>query len=358
MSDSTIPDITLPNGIVVPADVVRQFLWGGRHAGVEWARAIPDVLKAWCARESVTLSEELPAMSMNLVFFGTSETHGPVVIKASPPHPEAVAELEALRHHDDPAIIRVIRADPDISIMMQRRVLPGTTLKSAIDAGELSEREAVDIGASLMRRYWIEPPPDVPFIDLKSWFKALYAYRASYPNGGGPIPHRHLELAIRQADELLETPRDEVTLHGDIHHYNILRDGEHGWTLIDPKGLVGERGYDIGTWLLNPMGFDRRTDVAEMTEYRLNRFSELLGIERHRLWQWAMAHAVLSDCWNLEGVGTKDAHLHAEATAAALAAHAGSGILSGARLACDPGQCPHPLHSLGQHIDRLLDLVH
>lgn len=320
MTDAAIPDITLPNGNVIPADTVRQFLWGGRENGVEWARNVPDLLQYWCARWGITLTDELPVLAMNLVLFGTSEEHGPVVIKTSPPHREVTAEVDALRHHHDPAVVELLHAETDVSIMVQRRVQPGTTLKSAIDASELTEEAAVDVAAAMMQRYWIEPPPNATFIDLPSWFRALYAYRASYPNGDGPIPHHHLELAIRQADELLETQKDLVMLHGDIHHYNILRDEEHGWTLIDPKGLVGERGYDIGTWLLNPIHFDRRPDVAGMTEYRLNRFSELLGIQRKRLWQWAMAHAVLSDCWNVEGVGTADAHLHAQATAAALAA--------------------------------------
>jgi streptomycin 6-kinase len=317
---SPIPDIVLPHGVTIPGSTVRQFLWGDLHDGIAWARTIPDVLRDWCDWERVTLSAEIPVLSMNLVLFGESERHGPVVLKASPPHPEVTAEIDALRHHSDPAIVGLIRAEPGISIMMQRRILPGTTLKDAIDAGELSERDAVEVGASLMQRYWVEPSADAGFITLDYWFRALYDYRASYPAGGGPIPHDHVLLAIRQADELLETQTELVTLHGDVHHYNILRDGDHGWTLIDPKGLVGERGYDIGTWLLNPIGFDRRPDVAEMTEYRLNRFSKLLGIERSRLWKWAMAHAVLSDCWNVEGVGTADAHLHAHATAAALAA--------------------------------------
>jgi streptomycin 6-kinase len=315
-----VPDIVLPNGITIPGSTVRQFLWGDRDAGIAWARTIPDVLRDWCERERVTLSAEIPFLSMNLVLFGVSEQHGPVVLKASPPHPEVSAEIDALRHHSDPAIVGLIRAEPEISIMMQRRIVPGTTLKDAIEAGELSERDAVEVGASLMQRFWVEPSADAGFIALDNWFRALYDYRATYPNGGGPIPHDHVLLAIRQADELLATQHELVTLHGDVHHYNTLRDEDHGWTLIDPKGLVGERGYDIGTWLLNPIHFDRRPDVAEMTEYRLSRFSELLGIDRTRLWKWAMAHAVLSDCWNVEGVGTADAHLHAHATATALAA--------------------------------------
>lgn len=320
MTSARVPDIALPNGNTIPAETVRQFLWGGRENGIPWARRIPDVLRDWCEREQVTLSPETPMLSMNLVLFGTSERHGPVVLKVSPPHPEVKVEIDALRHHADPAVVGLIRAEPQISIMMLRRITPGTTLKDAIDAGELDERDAVEVGASMMQRYWVEPAPKAEFITLDYWFRALYDYRATYPDGGGPIPHGHVELAIGQADELLATQRDVVTLHGDLHHYNILRDEVHGWTIIDPKGLVGERGYDIGTWLLNPIGFDRRPDVAEMTRYRLDRFSGLLGIDRRRLWQWAMAHAVLSDCWNVEGVGTADAHLHAHATAAALAA--------------------------------------
>ena len=54
------------------------------------------------------------------------------------------------------------------------------------------------------------------------------------------------------AETLLSSPKDELLLHGDIHHGNILDFGERGWLAIDPKGLFGERGYDDANLFFNP----------------------------------------------------------------------------------------------------------
>lgn len=318
MTKLDVPDLRLPNGVTINSSTLEGFLWAGREAGVRWLEGLPDVLAAWCDRWEITLDRELPTHSMNLVLFGTSARFGPIVIKTSPPHEEITAEIDALRVHESPQIVDVIDADPDVSIMLLRRILPGTTLRSEVESGRLNERDAAGIATELMLQYWVEPPSNAKFLDLPRWFQSLYAYYEAFPNGGGRLPHYHVELAMYHGDTLLASQAERVTLHGDLHHDNILLDKERGWTIIDPKGLIGERGYDIGTWMLNPPGVDRRKDLVRLTNDRLDWFSDLLEIERHRLWQWAMAHAVLSDCWNLEGTGTRDAYLHANAIAEVL----------------------------------------
>jgi streptomycin 6-kinase len=312
-----IPSLRLPNGIDVPANTVAGFLWAGREAGLAWIETLPDVLGDWLARWEITLDTQLPNHSMNLVVFGHSGIHGPIVIKTSPPHEEITAEIDALRAHHSSKIVQVIDADPSVSIMLQRRILPGETLRSHVESGRLTERDAAGIAARLMREYWVEPSANSQVFHLDRWFRALYAYRDCYPHGGGRLEHRNVELAIRQANELLASQRDVLTLHGDLHHDNILLDKEHGWTIIDPKGLVGERGYDIGQWMLNPVGVDRNPDLAQLTGARLDWFADLLEIDRYRLWQWAMVQTVLSDCWNLES--SEDADLHAQPIASILA---------------------------------------
>ena len=42
-------------------------------------------------------------------------------------------------------------------------------------------------------------------------------------------------------------------LHGDLQHYNVLRDEVRGWLAIDPKGVVAELEYEIGSILRNPV---------------------------------------------------------------------------------------------------------
>ena len=43
-----------------------------------------------------------------------------------------------------------------------------------------------------------------------------------------------------------------MLLHGDLHHDNILTATREPYLAIDPKGLVGNRAYDVTAAMLNP----------------------------------------------------------------------------------------------------------
>ena len=44
---------------------------------------------------------------------------------------------------------------------------------------------------------------------------------------------------------LADAARGRASLHGDLHHDNVLDFGPRGWLAIDPHGLLGERGFDF-----------------------------------------------------------------------------------------------------------------
>ena len=76
---------------------------------------------------------------------------------------------------------------------------------------------------------------------------------------------RYLESDDQQiAGDLVKEARDlfqhleksqsaKMFLHGDLQHYNVLRDEVRGWLAIDPKGVVAELEYEIGSILRNPV---------------------------------------------------------------------------------------------------------
>jgi streptomycin 6-kinase len=102
------------------------------------------------------------------------------------------------------------------------------------------------------------------------------------------------------ADGLLQAPRDVVVLHGDIHihHRNVLDFDARGWLAIDPKRVVGERGFDYANLFCNP---ELETVRAPGRLARqLDVVAEAAGLERERLLQWIMAYAGLSAAWFLE----------------------------------------------------------
>ena len=114
---------------------------------------------------------------------------------------------------------------------------------------------------------------------------------------------------------LLAAPQEEVVLHGDIHHDNILDFGARGWLAIDPKGLRGERGFDFANIFCNP---DRATALAPgRLAQRATLIAEAAGLKRKRLLQWVLAWAGLSAAWILSERLTPQVDLSVAAEAAA-----------------------------------------
>lgn len=137
------------------------------------------------------------------------------------------------------------------------------------------------------------PPP--PLVDLQEWFRDLENRASHY---GGPLL-RPAEVARK----LLAEPREEVVLHGDIHHDNVLDFGERGWLAIDPKGLWGERAFDYANIFCNPDLACAEPPVAvrpDIFRHRLDVVVECSGLNRHRLLEWIIAWTGLSAVWFLD----------------------------------------------------------
>ena len=101
------------------------------------------------------------------------------------------------------------------------------------------------------------------------------------------------------ARRLLANQRDIRPLHGDIHHGNIHRSAR-GWLAIDPKGLIGDRAYDIANLFYNPLGRqDLRTDLG-----RIGFIAAAFGARFDRdpadVLAWAFADMCLNASWHLE----------------------------------------------------------
>jgi streptomycin 6-kinase len=104
----------------------------------------------------------------------------------------------------------------------------------------------------------------------------------------------------------LEIGREWMT-HGDFHHHNILRHGDR-FVAIDPKPYLGDREYDLFSFLRNPIAL-RMTD-REQTERRIAAFVAA-GLDDYKIRAWtvirgaylglepaeaALARALLRNC--------------------------------------------------------------
>jgi streptomycin 6-kinase len=138
-----------------------------------------------------------------------------------------------------------------------------------------------------------ERVPPATIVPLSRWFRAL---EPAASREGGILRHGAVT-----AQMLLAMPREQVVLHGDIHHENILDGGVRGWIAIDPKGLFGERAFDYTNIFLNP-------DLAfAASPGRLRAQAQIVAVEARiglqRLLQWVLAYACLSASWTIEDRG-------------------------------------------------------
>jgi len=294
--------ISVGPGIVVPELLVNRFrrFHGGKRAN-DWLAALPSRIDEWCARWEIELEHRIPPLTYNLVLFGASRRAGEVVLKMSPPWFEALAELEALEQAAGDGMVRLIDADPDFSLMMLERVRPGVELK---DAG-LSDEECTKIAASVMLRFWRRPARATNLITLESWSRALLDYSPSRRPALPEIPANLVHTAQELGRDLLATQSEPMLLHGDVHHQNILSSEGNGWTTIDPKGLVGDRGFEVGTWMRNPWGATK-DELLTLSDRRLDQLADLLDYDRRRLADWTVFFSVLSLCWTLEDDAPED----------------------------------------------------
>ncbi len=239
--------------------------WPGE--GPAFLAQLPDLIREYEARWDIRALPPFP-LSYNYVAPAVTTGGEEVVLKLGVPNPELTAEIEALRLYDGRGAARLIAAEPERGALLLERVRPGDPLAALPD-----DDAATLIAAEMMAQVWRPLPPAHPFPDLRRWTRALI-HATERPRPAGPLPPALLDRAKAALDELLAAPEEPVLIHGDFHHYNVLR-AERAppervpWLVIDPKGVAAERGFEVGPLLYNPFpDLFALPDLARITAAR------------------------------------------------------------------------------------------
>ena len=224
------------------------------------ARAVAECRERWALTPDGALPHRFGHVETVRMRDGT-----PAVLKLDPE-----LRADALEWFSGHGGVRVLAIDRERGAALMERVSPGTRL---VDSG-LDDEAATAAAAGVMAAIW--RPAGGAFPHVREWGESL---------GGRPG-------AVFA--ELCDSMGEEVVLHGDLHHENILRADERGWVAIDPKGVVGEREYETGALMRNPIPVmhERRT-----FERRADQLAEALGLDGARIRAWAWAQAHLAAVW-------------------------------------------------------------
>jgi streptomycin 6-kinase len=205
------------------------------------------------------------------------------------------AERDALRHYAALPAVPGVRAvelcgwDDDLGLLELERV----------DGFELGEgwpdrQDDAELTANLartMRALWAGPVIAGEWRDLATWMQALDQPAAGIDAG--------LLARARDLGAELREGAAPVVLHGDFHHENVLREPDGSLVVIDPKGILGARGFDVGALLWNPI--DEVLEHPQVMPVRLSVLAAELNLDRAEVRAWGWVAAVLSAAWEVEG---------------------------------------------------------
>lgn len=271
--------------LVIPFGLRKNMLDMHGEAGEAWLNNLPYLLKHYEKEWQCELGDCFGDASFNYVAPARLLDGSIAVLKCGIHSATFDHEVAALQHFNAQGAVKLIQVDKVKSIMLLEHIEPGTLLENYPD-----EEQATVFAVEVIKKLHHPVKGQSNFPSLRDWFKGLYGDTS-------PVPKAILTRAQAISAELLNSMGDQVLLHGDLHYANILLSHKRGWLAIDPKGVVGEREYEISLPRLNDK-INKKILIRH-----LERFIEVSGFDKQRVMDWMFAKAVLAACWSYEDNG-------------------------------------------------------
>jgi streptomycin 6-kinase len=219
----------------------------------------------------------------------------PLVLKLLPEGEDEWRSSEVLAHWNGEGAVRLIDQAPGAVLI--ERAMPGNDLSALVQASD--DETATDILCEVMARLNRPSPADATFRTIADWGRGFARNRPAAIAAG--MDAAIIDRGERLFQQLCATQGPPVVLHGDLHHYNVIRDSARGWLAIDPKGVLGEAAYEVGAMLRNPIANPELFADPAIIERRARQICARLGYDYGRVIGWCFSQWVLSVLWAVEG---------------------------------------------------------
>ena len=251
---------------------------------------------AFPARWRVSAPELIVETFSSRIWKVRREDGSPAIVKALKPFDDVADELRGehyLAWRRGEGSVRLLGRDGHSMLL---EYAGETLLRQVLD--EQGDNAATAIAADLLAKLFSPSkhpfPPELQ--PLRERFSSLFRKAATDRDAGnGTI---YVKAAII-ADRLLANPHDIRPLHGDLHHDNILH-GPRGWLAIDPKGVIGDPGFDAANMFYNPLDRDGLCLDPERIAYMAEVFAGTLAQTPPAILDHAIAYGCLSASWHHE----------------------------------------------------------
>jgi streptomycin 6-kinase len=282
--------------ITIPETLKQTVLSVHGEAGKRWLKLLPSFLQSLVKQLNCTIEKSCANLSFNFVALVILEDGNKAVLKCGVPDKEFTTEINVLQCYAGEGAVKLLAADAKKGWLLEERCVPGKNLLSLQD-----DEKATTIALNLMQQLWRPLHSPAKFPTLAKWLHGLDKLQKYARANPEVFPKQLIDFALGANKELLASSGEQVLLHGDLHHFNILSSARNSWLAIDPKGVIGEKEYEVCALMRNPGPYLLTTmNTKKVLLRRLDQVVEHLGFERERILLWSIVNAVLVAWWCIE----------------------------------------------------------
>lgn len=274
------------------------------EVGKKWLNELGDMTKKVVDTWALTNLSPLPGLSFNYVFKAKCLSHHKnVVIKIGIDSSDMKREAAALSHFSGRSCVKCLAFDSDLCALMLEEISPGTTLA---DLYPKEDEKALSHFLSLLETLHAcstAPKPNI-FPTMTDWLRELDIKNQD------KTTHQLFEKARGLSRELIQESTKMFLLHGDLHHDNCLKNKDHSYLAIDPKGVIGDPLFELGAFLINPLDIKllSESSLKSLTTKRLEQMHSTLATDLKKIKAWSFVRVMLAAAWSLSSKEKTNEH--------------------------------------------------
>jgi len=260
--------------------------------GKTWIASLPNAVQILA--DYWKLSDIVPVdnMSFHYVAKAMRDSKQSVVLKIGFDAGVTAAEKCALIYFDGDASVRLIDYNEKYNALLLEQAIPGVSLKSLYpDNDKFAVDCYIDTAQRLLNKTLINRHG---FRHISDWLKILDEFKSD------KLPEYLLKKAVYLKNALLASMGEERLLHGDLHHDNVLKNGD-SWFAIDPKGIIGEPEFEIAAFdFIDSTELDNNLEAKNLFHNRIEMVAARSNLSAERIRDWVLVRLVLSAAWYIE----------------------------------------------------------
>ncbi|MCW6653801.1 aminoglycoside phosphotransferase family protein [Aerococcaceae bacterium NML210727] len=295
---------------LIPKDVVKK-LTTLDVEGIKWKDNLNALIKGIEKEWNISLDRVIEGGSEAFVARCTLSNGTKCIVKIFIPQLSGnsvfVQQVEAYKVANGYGYAKLFKYD------IERKVMLLECLGLSMCELTYSTQEQIKIICSLLKETWITIDENYclkPMRELIQWFREFII--DTWEKTGKPCDRKVIDRAMLylKSREMAINSYERVLIHGDPHSGNILQtlnDDTVSFKFIDPDGIIGEPGYDLGV-LMREWINEFEDFPIEKAKERISLLYKETGIDIQSIWEWGFIQLVSTGLFLIliEGPGLGD----------------------------------------------------